>query len=308
MVNPTPSWQYPTAPAPYGAGPGTVPALPESMRRAVGLMWAGLGLSMVYNIVTGVMAGSLFIAETTNTATYHGVYIGGVVFGALIEIGLWLWMIWKVQTGRSWARVLSTVFFGFTCLQFILVLAAGIGVAKFLVTVYFVVALAALVMLYQRESNDFFAAARLTGYPQPGYPQVGYGQQGYGQQGYGQQGYEQQGYGQQGYGQQGYGQQGYGQQGYGQQDHGQQDHGQQGYGQQGYGEPPQQYGQQGYGQPPQQYGQRGYGQPPQQGYGQPSQQYGQQGYGQPPQQGYGQPPQRYGQPPQQYDQQPPSDD
>jgi hypothetical protein len=289
MANPSPTWQYPQAPSPYGAGPGGKPVLPESMRRAIGLMWAGAGLSVVYGIVSGVLANSLFMAGTTNTAAYHGAYIVGVVFEVILQVCLWLWMLWKLQDGRPWARVLSTVFFGFTCLQFILVVAAGVAIAKVLIIIYFGVALAALIMLYQRDSSAFFGAAQMarnsvgSGYPQGGYGQPWYGQQGYGQppqQGYGQQGYgqpPQQGYGQQGYGQppqQGYGQQGYGQQGYGQQ----------GYGQQGYGQQPQQ----GFGQPPEQSGQ--------QGWGQPSEQQGQQGYGQPPEQ-TDEPPHPGGQPP-----------
>jgi hypothetical protein len=300
MANPSPTWQYPQAPSPYGVGPGGKPVLPESMRRAIGLMWAGAGLSVVYGIVSGVLANSLFMAGTTNTAAYHGAYIVGVVFDVILQVCLWLWMLWKLQDGRAWARVLSTVFFGFTCLQFILVVAAGVAIAKVLITIYFGVALAALIMLYQRESSAFFGAARIASNSLgSGYPQVGYGQQGWGQppQRYGQ---PPQQYGQQGYGQapQQYGQppqQGYGQQSYGQPP-------QQGYGQQGYGQPPQQ----GWGQPSEQqgqqgYGQQGYGQPPQQGWGQPSEQPPQQGWGQsseqPPQQGWGQPPEQTDEPP-----------
>jgi hypothetical protein len=253
MANP--AWQYPPAPSPYGIGPGAKPALPDSMRRAIGLMWAGAGVSVVYCIVTGVLTNDLIMAQTTNTATYHGAFVGGEVLEAVIQVGLWLWMLWKVQAGRSWARVLSTVFFGFTCLQFILVLARGLAISKVLMVVYFTVALLALIMLYQRDSTAFFGAAKLAANPMAGgYQQVGYGQQGWGQQGWGQPPQQ--------------------------------------YGQppQQYGQPPQQYGQppQQYGQPPQQYGQppQQYGQPPPQGWGQLPEQTGE-----PPQSG-GQPPPR----------------
>jgi hypothetical protein len=215
MVNPTPSWQYPPAPQ-YGAWPSDRPPLPESMRWAVGLMWAGAGLSVLYSIVTGVRTNSLFTAGTTNTAMYHGAYVGGMILEALLQVGLWLWMIWKVQAGRPWARVLSTVFFGFTCLQFIVVVAAGVGIAKVSMGVYFIVALAALIMLYQRESNAFFGAAKLSSYPQAGYGPPGYGPPGYGPPGYGPPGY-----GPPGYGPPGYGPPGYGPPGYGPPDHGQ---------------------------------------------------------------------------------------
>jgi hypothetical protein len=235
MTNMTPAWQYPQAPSPYGMGPGAKPALPESMRWAIGLMWAGAGMALIYTVVSGVVTDDLFTAQVTNTANYHGAFIGGYVFAALVAVALWLWMLWKVWAGRSWARVLSTVFFGFTCLQFIVVLALGPAASKLLMTVYFGFALTALIMLYQRDSTAFFAAAKMAANPiGPGYPQVGYGQQGYGQQGWGQP---------------------------------PQQYGQQGYGQQGWGQPPQPYGQQGY-------GQQGWGQPPQQGWGQPPEQPG----------------------------------
>jgi hypothetical protein len=256
MANPTPNWQYPPA-STYGAGPGAPPVLPDSMRRAVWLMWAGTGLSVVTSVVNGVEAKNLFTLQTTNTATYHGAFIGGAIFAALLQAALWLWMLWKVRAGRPWARILSTVFFGIMCLQFLLVLATGPGVVKVVITAYFIVAVSALIMLYQRESNEFFSAAQLARNPfGSSYMQTGAGQPGYGQPGYGQPGYGQPGYGQPGYGQPG-------------------------YGQPGYGQPPQQYGQppQPYGQPPQPDGL-----PPQQ-YGEPPQQYGE-----PPQYGGQQPP------------------
>ena len=201
------------------------------MRWAVGLMWAGAGMALVYTMVTGVMTDELFTAQVTNTATYHGAFIGGYVFAALVAAALWLWMLWKVWAGRSWARVLSTVFFGFTCLQFIVVLALGPAPAKLLITVYFGIALAALIMLYQRDSTAYFMATKMTTSAiGPGYPQFGYGQPGYGQPGWGQPPPQ---------------------------------YGQQGYGQQGWGQPPSQYGQ-----PPQpdwrQPPQQGWRQPPEQ--------------------------------------------
>lgn len=231
MANPTPNWQYPQAPA-YQAVPGTPPALPDSMRRAVGLMWAGAAMAVVNSIVAGVMSDNLLTVQTTNNAAVHAGFIGGVVFEAVLGVALWLWMLWKVHAGRPWARILSTVFFGFTCLQFLIAVAAGAAVSKVLITVYFIIALLALIMLYQRESSAFFAASQgARNSFDPGYPGVGPGQQWGGQPGYGQPGY--------------------------------------GQPPQQYAPPPQQYGQppQQYGQPPQQYAPppQQYGQPPQDG-------------------------------------------
>jgi hypothetical protein len=169
-------------------------------------MWVGTGLSVLYSIVNGLITNDLFTVQTTNTATYHGAYVGGVVFEALLQVGLWLWMLWKVRAGRSWARVLSTVFFGLTCLQTLVVLLTGPVAAKLLITAYFIVALAALIELYQRASSEFFSAATLAGNSfDPSYMQVGYGQPWQGPPGYGQPGYGPPGYGQPGYGPPGYG-------------------------------------------------------------------------------------------------------
>lgn len=172
MVNPTPNWQYPQAPPPHGAAPGAPPALPGPMRRAVTLMWAGAVLSVVYSIVNNLI--TVHVPDNTN----HAAFVVGEVVEALLQVTLWLWMLWKVREGRPWARVLSTVFFGFTCLQLLLVLALGGGASEIVMMVYFVVALAALVRLYQRESSAFFSAAKLArySYVQPGYGQPWYGQ------------------------------------------------------------------------------------------------------------------------------------
>jgi hypothetical protein len=201
MVNPTPNWEHPHA-QPYATGPGAPPTLPDSMRRAVMLMWMGAGMSVLYNVVNGVMRNSLFTVQTTNTPTYRGAEVGGAVFGAVIQVGLWIWMLWKVRAGRSWARVLSTVFFGFLCLGFLFSVALGPAVEKILITAYFVIALLALITLYQRESSAFFSASELARRaPGYGYLQAGPGQPGYGQPGYGQPGYGQPGYGQPDYSQ-----------------------------------------------------------------------------------------------------------
>jgi hypothetical protein len=193
MVNPTPNWQYPQAPPPYGVRPGAPPVLPNSMRWALGLMWGGIGMSAVYSVVVGVMTNDLFVARTTNTPTDHGAFVSGEVIEGLFQAALWLWMLWKVRAGRPWARVLSTVFFGLACLQFLLVVSLGPGVSKVLISVYFIIALSALIMLYQRDSSAFFSAAKLahnspfgSSYMPPGYGQPGYGQPGFGQPGYGQ--------------------------------------------------------------------------------------------------------------------------
>lgn len=138
-------------------------------------------------------------------------------------------MAWKTGAGRHWARVLSTVFFGFMCLSLIASLASLGGsshpVAAFFFTLIgWGLGLTALIYLWKRESSEFCTAtkqAKLAGGAYSGYQPTGYGLPAQ-------------------YGQPGNGQPGYGQPGYG---------------------PPQQSGQPGYGQPAQ-YGQPQEDQPP----------------------------------------------
>jgi hypothetical protein len=258
------------------------PPPPPSIVNAVKLMYAGAGIAVVDAIVAIVTRHAIktiieqrnpaFTPSQVNAAT--GAAVGVVIVLGLVGAGLWLWMAWANNHGRGWARVLSTIFFAIATLGVFLSFAqAATVIGRILGIIQWAVGLAAIVLIWRRQSSDYYAATK-----QPaGYAPAMYGQPGpYGQPGqpYGQPG---QPYGQP---EQQYGQPPPGPQ-YGQPPPGPQ-----------YGQPPPgpQYGQQ---PPPSQYGQppppSQYGQPP------PGPQYGQQPppsqYGQPP------PPSQYGQPP-----------
>jgi hypothetical protein len=206
--DPQQGWQYPQPPTyPQGpVAPGSMaqPTRPATIRRAVPLMYVGAVLSVAYSLVDGVIAHGAALASSAPTAYNEG-FVGGAVFEGLVQIGLWLWMAWKTGTGRSWARVLSTVFFGLLCVQFFVslaVLAIGKnsgGSAVFIVVLLeWGVGLAALIQLWQRESSEFFTFAKRArlagaygaahyGYQPSGYSQAPqYGQPQYGQPQYGQ--------------------------------------------------------------------------------------------------------------------------
>jgi hypothetical protein len=171
-------------------------------------MYAGAAIAVVSGIVEGLTTHNVtfytYSSTSPGTTTVHDAssLASGIITG-IISGGLWLWMAWKTGAGRNWARVLSSVFFGFMCLQFIGGIAslAGSGdtALAFITTlVEWGVGLAALIQLWQRESGDFFAfakqakLARAYGAAYPGYPPPGYGQPSqYGQPGYGQPGYGQ---------------------------------------------------------------------------------------------------------------------
>src|SRR5215471_14912088 len=104
-----PSWQpgYPSYPAggeqPYASGwQAPVPAgPPPSIQRAVMLMYAGAGLEVL---------GLIFDLIIRKGSTASGIP------GAIIGVGLWIWMAKANQAGKNWARITSTVFFGIDCL------------------------------------------------------------------------------------------------------------------------------------------------------------------------------------------------
>jgi hypothetical protein len=192
MVNPPQGGQDPRLPLyPQGsAGPVATarPARPPTMQRAVYLTYAGAAFGLVGGIVGSVTAHNMAFytyKSTSGTTHVHAAnsVVSGIV-GGLIVGGLWLWMAWKTGAGRSWARVLSTVFFGFMCLWLIAGLAdlSGGTVLAFLFTLaQWGAGLAAIIYLWQRESSVFFASskhAKLAGAYAEAYP----GYQPYGQQ------------------------------------------------------------------------------------------------------------------------------
>jgi tetratricopeptide (TPR) repeat protein len=121
-------------------------------------MWAGAALAAVYSVVDGL--------------TRHDL-VSGILAGVTAGL-LWLWMAWKSNAGRNWARVLSSVFFGaaisgllgsvadrrWTPALLVFLIECGVG-------------LAAVILLWRPESSQFFAAARqpkLTAASVPPYP------------------------------------------------------------------------------------------------------------------------------------------
>ena len=205
-------WQYPQMPS-YPQGPvtpGAAAALPRppAVQRAVILMYVGAAAALVNGIVGGVATHIVVPATSTTspataalaTADLHNVFLVAAILGGCVGAGLWLWMAWKTASGRSWARVLSTVFFGITCLGVL----AGAGAVSSTHAVLplitslaeWAVGLVAIIYLWQRDSSNFFAyagQAKLAsayggyGYQPPQYGQPGYGQPPqYGQPGYGQ--------------------------------------------------------------------------------------------------------------------------
>ena len=154
---------------PYpSAGPSPEPQRiqpPRSVLSAVKLMYAGAALEVLAVIIALVTIGSLksdiFKTHPNYTsAQLHTAEVARTVplaAGAVITIALWLWMAWANGRGRSWARVVSALFFGINTLDllisFFLVHAAAtliIGV------VIWLVGLAAIVLIFSKDSGPFY--------------------------------------------------------------------------------------------------------------------------------------------------------
>ena len=151
------------------------PPIPPSVARAVQLMYLGAVASLVGIIIELLTRHSLraFIADhatrngnrltaTQVADTYHAELVVLVVVG-LIGIGLWLWMAQKNKAGRNWARITSTVFWAIDTLGAIGGLAGGSlsggNANRFYGLVVWAIGLAAIILLWQRSSSDYFKGA-----------------------------------------------------------------------------------------------------------------------------------------------------
>jgi len=172
-----PGQQYPQYPQgqqypPTGQGPAPVP--PPSIVNAVRLMYAGAGLALLNAIVSLLSIGRIRrLVEQRNPGlslrqvnAAVAVAVGVIVVVALIGVALWLWMAWANKRGKSWARILSTVFFGLATLDLVGSLAvAGTATGRLLGGVGWLVGLVTIIFLWQRASSEYYQAmSRPMGY------------------------------------------------------------------------------------------------------------------------------------------------
>jgi hypothetical protein len=155
---------------PYPSGdqqPVTPPGPPQPVRTAVLLMYAGAALSAIEIIIGLLTISSLknairsrypgYTSSQLHTAEVVGVTT--VVVIGLIGVGLWLWMAWANGAGKSWARVVASVFFGLNTIDLLTLVArphATLGLA--LAILVWLVGLGAILLLWQRESSAYYQA------------------------------------------------------------------------------------------------------------------------------------------------------
>jgi hypothetical protein len=147
------------------------PEAPKSVLNAVKLMYAGAGLSVIGLVLGLVSLGSLKTAilqaaknahKTLTAAQLHDAQLAGVafiIFTGLVGVGLWLWMARMNGAGRSWARVVATVLFALNTISALESVARPTAsVTKILGLLIWIAGLGAIVLLWQRDSSDFFNA------------------------------------------------------------------------------------------------------------------------------------------------------
>src|SRR6266542_2094211 len=177
--------QYPQA-----AQPSEPPGPPSSIVNAVRLMYAGAAVQAISVIVSLATIHSLKTIIEQRNPTFDATRVNRlvnatvvlvIVFG-LIGIGLWLWMAWANRRGRSWARIVSTVFFGLASIGLLIGFTqAATVVSRIISIVSWAIGLAAIVFLWQRQSSDYYDARKQAvyaplPYEQPGPPGQPYGQ------------------------------------------------------------------------------------------------------------------------------------
>jgi hypothetical protein len=143
------------------------PAPPRPVRTAVLLMYTGAALSAISLIVTVLSFHAIerVIRNATSTLTAQQVHNDAIVavtiavVESLIAIGLWLLMAWGNKNGQNWARITATVLFGLNTLFLLLsFVRATVSASLAFSVLVWLVGLGAIVMLWRKESSQYFAA------------------------------------------------------------------------------------------------------------------------------------------------------
>jgi serine/threonine protein kinase len=146
---------------------GPMAPLPASVASAVRLMYAGAAYALVWAIgVIVVWANVVKHYPLIDAAGEHrlaGAVIMAVIV-CIVDIAHWLRIARACRRGKAGARVAGTVLFGLHTIGVLSLLVnpqAGLGPAKWLTLIGWLIALSAVVFLWQRPSSAFFARASL---------------------------------------------------------------------------------------------------------------------------------------------------
>ena len=160
MYQPYPTGgQQPMAPVP--AEP------PQTVRRAVNLMYAGAALSAIEIIIGLFTVGSLKSAIRSqypnyNASQIHTAQVAALtvaVIVGLLGVALWIWMARANLGGRGWARIVATVLFAINTIDVLAAIVQPHSVVSLILAVLvWLAGLGAIWMLWQRDSSAYIQA------------------------------------------------------------------------------------------------------------------------------------------------------
>ena len=164
---------------PYPGGtqmpePAARPPIPQSITRAVQLMYAGAVASLIGIVIALTTLSSIksqIISKnpsltTTQVNNAEHVAIGILIASGLIGAALWLWMAQSCKAGKNWARITSTVLFAIETIN-VLAGAAAVasgGASRIYSIVIWLIGLGAVILLWQRSSTEYFKSGGVPRY------------------------------------------------------------------------------------------------------------------------------------------------
>ena len=159
---------------PYPGGaqmpePSSRPPVPQSVTRAVYFMYAGAAASLIGIIIDMTMLSTVKSELKSHNPTWTTTQLNNAEHAAIAEfivVGLigaafWIWMAQSCKAGKGWARIVSTVLFALDTIGLVTGAASSgaVGVRVYSVVVW-LIGLAAIILLWQRSSSEYFAAGR----------------------------------------------------------------------------------------------------------------------------------------------------
>ena len=159
---------------PYPGGaqvpePSERPPVPPSVLRAVQVMYAGAAASLIGIIIDMTTLSStkseIIRRNPSLTATQvsnaEHVAIGLFIVSGLLGAGLWIWVAQMCKAGRNWARIVGTVLFAIDTISVFAGAATvpGGGATRIYSILVWLIGLAAVILLWQRASSDYFRSA-----------------------------------------------------------------------------------------------------------------------------------------------------
>jgi hypothetical protein len=144
-----------------------LPPVPAGVANAVRVMYLGAAASLLGIVVdiltvnapkTAIERRSRHLTVSQVNASQHTLIIGFIVGGA-VAAGVWIFLARACRDGRNWARITGTVLFGLSTVDTIIGVAAPVaGPVKIWGALVWLIALTAVVFLWQRDSTSYFKA------------------------------------------------------------------------------------------------------------------------------------------------------